>query len=476
MAKTLGELPVGTLVKDITSTYYGQPIVWKIADQNHEGYPANSTTLIADKIIKITCFDSTENDSSDSDHNKGNNNYMTSNIRQWLNSEGAAGSWWSAQDTYDAPPTYEYYEEAGFMTNLSAKFKAVLLITTLNSIRHYKRSGKYYDTLLTVQDRIFLASSREVLGCSEGGSGWEGSRLAFFSAGNTLLCYPTAEAIAHSTWKSESLAVSKPWNWWLRTSDTSCTYKARCITSEGRMPTSNDTINNANSILVGVRPLCNLLSSTVVSDEPGSDGIYRIAYSLPTISDTDSDLGLKTASFAQNYTVTAEAGLVITAIEKLDGMQIRSYTAQSGDLQTFNVAPKDDFIKLKNGNHTLTIIAQTQYEGISTRTYTFRKNETKIEILRSTPMSADAMPERVSATVFRIIPQGAIFKIYVCNNGADDSPTWEDATNELAAGMIYSFTNKTKTAENWGVNIKVCVDRNGATGECAIQGIEGRFD
>jgi len=41
---------------------------------------------------------------------------------------------------------------------------------------------------------------------------------------------------------------------------------------------------------------------------------------------------------------------------------------------------------------------------------------------------------------------------------------------------VYHFTNTVKTAANWGVNVKVCIDRNGAEGECYISGMGGNFD
>ena len=54
MSQALSNLAVGSLVRDPNSKYLGAAIVWKIAAQNHAGYPANSTTLITDKIIMAT--------------------------------------------------------------------------------------------------------------------------------------------------------------------------------------------------------------------------------------------------------------------------------------------------------------------------------------------------------------------------------------------------------------------------------------
>ena len=139
MSKTLGSLANGALVKDPSTLYNGKPIVWKIADKNHAGYPANSVTLITDRIISLKCFDATESGNSDSNRrNYGNNRWIYSNIRRWLNSQAAAGKWYAAQHSADAPPSNanvwsnynEYDQEAGFLVGFSAGFIAALLDTT----------------------------------------------------------------------------------------------------------------------------------------------------------------------------------------------------------------------------------------------------------------------------------------------------------------------------------------------------------
>ena len=123
MAKALSTLAVGALVKDTGTLYNGKPIIWKIADRNHAGYPANSVTLITERIISLKCFDAIESGNSDSNRRSyGNNRWIYSNIRRWLNSQ-AAGKWYAAQHSADAPPSNanvwsnynEYDGEAGFL-------------------------------------------------------------------------------------------------------------------------------------------------------------------------------------------------------------------------------------------------------------------------------------------------------------------------------------------------------------------------
>ena len=74
MAKTLGSLATKTLVKDPSTLYNGKPIVWEIADKNHAGYPANSVTLITERIISLKCFDAMESGNSDSNRRSYGNN------------------------------------------------------------------------------------------------------------------------------------------------------------------------------------------------------------------------------------------------------------------------------------------------------------------------------------------------------------------------------------------------------------------
>lgn len=56
------------------------------------------------------------------------------------------------------------------------------------------------------------------------------------------------------------------------------------------------------------------------------------------------------------------------------------------------------------------------------------------------------------------------FKVEVCNNANDASPTWENATTAYLNHSVYSFTNKTKTASSYGVRVKITVTKNKTQG------------
>lgn len=572
MAKALSSLAVGALVKDTGTLYNGKAIVWKIADKNHTGYPANSVTLITERIISLKCFDAIESGNSDSNRRSyGNNRWIYSNIRQWLNSQAGAGRWYAAQHGQDAPPSNanvwdnynEYQQEAGFLAGFSANFLAALLNTT-HTVGKAQVDGGGTESCT---DKIFFATCTEV-GLS--GDVTAGSKLALFSNDTSRQAKPTAEAVSKSEYKNSSLNANSFWYWWLADAYASNSYDVRDVRSSGALNWYRAYNGNW-----GVRPLCNIKSDILVSDNPDSDGAYTIiwnrapsapstitvpetvrggstleiswgtstdadgnlsgyilerqnnggswaqvykginrnytdnitfgwesvAYRVraydsagaesanttsqtrtvvnntpPTISGSDSDLGAKTGAFTQAYTVTdVDSGQTITVVEKIDGVQKRSYTATSGQEYTFNVTA-DEWVKLSNGSHTLTITATDNYGGAATRTYTFSKNETEIEITLATPLPADAMITKAIMSVTRQIPAGAEFTVEVCNNGNDDSPTWEDVTQAVNSGSKFFLSNEEKTAENWGFNFRIKVKRNSASGDCFISSVGGNFE
>lgn len=275
MAKALSTLAVGALVKDTGTLYNGKPIVWKIADKNHTGYPANSVTMITERIISLKCFDAIESGNSDSNRRSyGNNRWIFSNIRQWLNSRAAAGQWYSAQHSADAPPTNanvwsnynEYDAKAGFLAGFSANFYAALLDTT-HTVGKASVDGGGTETCT---DKIFFATCTEV-GLT--GDHTCGTKLALFSDNNSRLAYPTAECVSESEYTNSSFNANSPWYYWLADAYASSSYGVRCVYSSGAL-----SYNIAYRGGRGVRPLCNLKSEILVSDTPDSDGAYTIIW------------------------------------------------------------------------------------------------------------------------------------------------------------------------------------------------------
>lgn len=282
MSQSISKLAVGAKIEvPVLSAYqsrFGAKLVFKIADKNHSGYPANSVTLITEKIIQLMAFDAKEPNNSNSDRKSyGNNRYLHSNLLQWLNSNAAAGAWYSAKHSADAPPTnanvWDNYNEydawAGFLAMLEPKFVAELLDTTQTVAKNTVTDGGSYET---VTSKMFLASTTEV-GLANENSIAEGSLLALFSNDASRVAYPTSQCVSNSEYTNTNFATSKGWYWWLRTPDSSYACDVRNVDTVGTL-NSNNACSGSN----GVRPLCNLSSSILVSDTTNADGNYEIIY------------------------------------------------------------------------------------------------------------------------------------------------------------------------------------------------------
>ncbi len=240
---------------DSNTKYYGQPIVWIIADKNHEGYPANTVTLISEKILCLKAFDATEpNNNNTIRKQSGNNRYKFSNLLQWLNSSTA--NWYKPQHETDAPPNSSnvnrgvnpYDSEEGFLYNFSSDFKNILASTNFKTVKSSIDGGGSED----VASKIFLASLTEVGLDNENGIA-EGAKFPIFDDDESRKAYPTAEAISKNNDTSITLITSNPWKWWLRTPYTTTSHRVRAVRSNGFL--GQDSVRLGN---LGVRPLCNV--------------------------------------------------------------------------------------------------------------------------------------------------------------------------------------------------------------------------
>jgi hypothetical protein len=112
----------------------------------------------------------------------------------------------------------------------------------------------------------------------------------------------------------------------------------------------------------------------------------------------------------------------------------------------------------------------------SVRTYTFVRNETKLEFKLKNPFVTDIAAKRILVTLDAVVPNGATMKIEACNNAFDASPAWEDITNHVRFNRGFLFTNTEKTAERWGVNIRFIFEKGTAASQVIVNGFGGAFD
>jgi hypothetical protein len=273
MSQPLGNLAVNAKVK--LGTIYGNPIQWAVKSKNHAGYPAGAITLVTEKIIKSMAMDAREtNNSSSSQRKYGNNRYIYSNVRQWLNKAGA--NWYVAQHSADAPPTkddcagYNGYDDfPGFLSGFTDQEIAAILTTTLTVNKSTQDGGGQE----TFSDKIFLLSEKEV-GLSTDTA--EGFTLDGFPDSASRIAYPTADAVTNSDYAASNFNADSSWYYWLRTPYVSHSATAYFIDIIGGLYS-----HYAYDGVGAVRPVCNLVSSFLVSDLPDSDGCYTLLFNEP---------------------------------------------------------------------------------------------------------------------------------------------------------------------------------------------------
>ncbi len=140
----------------------------------------------------------------------GCNNWEDSAMRQWLNSAGEKGTWWSPRCEFDRyyGQYSNYMNMRGHMYGIDPEFLAVLgkvdIVTLTNSVyNHNKANG----TTITTRDKFFLPSRAEM------GGGEEGSGSA--ATGESV--WPYYEGATQTDWIKYNSGSAR--YWWMRSPD-----------------------------------------------------------------------------------------------------------------------------------------------------------------------------------------------------------------------------------------------------------------
>ncbi len=171
---------------------------------------------------------------------KGSGNWITSEIRQWLNSAGDANTWWNAQTVFDRPGSTA--EQDGFLKNLDPAFLDVVG-TVIKNTRKYSADG---GGSVDAEERFFLLSRTEAyVGDKRYG---EGEVYTYYGDEYSKLSKPGTSSDANRIkYRDGSAAV-----WWLRSymSD-NYSYSPRFISSSG-----SSLIAHSASAAHGAAPAC----------------------------------------------------------------------------------------------------------------------------------------------------------------------------------------------------------------------------
>ncbi len=216
-----------------------------------------------------------------------------------------------------------------------------------------------------------------------------------------------------------------------------------------------------------------------VSDNQGAE-TYRYKYfkrsnTAPTLSKTDlQDLGEITTPPTFEVTATDLEGDAMTYslfIEE-EAVIVDKDVPKGGKIS--ETLSKKAFAKIKNASPTKArLVVKDVQKASAVVNFTFtRKLEKCYYIFKK---ETDAKATSLYLDVNRDIAKGAIFKVYGCNNALDASPTWEEMTGKVEAGLAHTFTNATKTHASWAVGAKVEILPGTSEAPSWIMGIGGGY-
>lgn len=172
----------------------------------------------------------------------GSNNYGQSAVRQFLNSEAAAGSVWRPQTKFDRPPSWAA-NTAGYMNGLSAEFKAIVgavnLPCSTNNTYESPDSAFVQNSAYTLKDKFYLVSRKEVFGSSDD-----------VDDGSVQLPYYVGSANVDRVKTTNNGSAA---DWWVRTPNRYHAYGVRLVNSDGSL--SSNSANYSN----GVVPACTIM-------------------------------------------------------------------------------------------------------------------------------------------------------------------------------------------------------------------------
>ena len=171
----------------------------------------------------------------------GNNRYSQSAMRQYLNSNAAAGSVWTPKNVWDRAPSWAT-TTAGFLNGMDEDFLSVIgEVTKRTALNTVSDGGGYEDTI----EKFFLLSRSEVYGGNEV-TGGEGAAYPYYSDYSDLGSAGTGNDSNRIKYRSGSAQY-----WWLRSPDAGGAGGVRSVGAAGSV-TSYLAISLSN----GVAPAC----------------------------------------------------------------------------------------------------------------------------------------------------------------------------------------------------------------------------
>lgn len=196
---------------------------------------------------------------------------------------------------------------------------------------------------------------------------------------------------------------------------------------------------------------------TEFSTTPAAARIYGVPTgAAPTISPEQTALG--TITEPTSVTLQLVGSPAVTA--SWDGQQAETVQTNVGSV-TINLA--DKWESLSYGSHTI-LVRSSQGGYQCGAMITFSKSSSAVEVVTKPHLTIER-PTMVKVVGDLIVPDGAELSVDVSNNAGDESPQWEPCGED----MTHHFANTTKTADQWGLAVRVSIDNSSGSSNAEIR-------
>lgn len=196
---------------------------------------------------------------------------------------------------------------------------------------------------------------------------------------------------------------------------------------------------------------------TYYATSPAAARIYGVPTgAAPTITPEQTALGIITDP--TSVTLQLVGSPAVTA--SWDGQQAETVQTNVGSV-TIDLA--DKWESLSYGSHTI-IVRSSQGGYQCGAMITFSKSSSVVEVV-TTPHLTIERPTMVKVVGDLLVPSGAELTVDVSNNAGDDSPQWEPCDED----MTHYFANATKTADQWGLAVRIGIDNSDGESNAEIR-------
>lgn len=242
------------------------------------------------------------------------------------------------------------------------------------------------------------------------------------------------------------------------------------------------TINVNGSLFSNL--LNNVTNTIEVKVSDGKATVYRrwtfIKTNTPPVITVTSGQNTNLGDLAEKpstitYKITDGESDQCTVTEKINNETIRTFIANLGQVNSFTITDSK-WLEMPKGSNTLKIEVVDSKGNKTVKSYVLNKVGNTVEVMFKNPIQTS-----IAATKILITPKwnitGGTGEVWVCNNGFDTSPTWENATSTIKLNRPFIFTNKSKTNTRWGINVKIKLIKNGGyNGEISLTGFGGAYE